>query len=98
MYYPADTSSGRTEDEPTWLVLVHGGFWRPQFDRVHQRPMAAALADAGYAVAHVEYRRPGMPGGGWPGTGADLLAATREVLSILARSSSTQDDVFDAVV
>ena len=28
----------------------------------------------------------------------DQLAATRQVLSVLARSSSTQDDVFDAVV
>ena len=34
---------------------------------------------------------------GWPRP-QDQLAATREMLSVLARSSSTQDDVFDAVV
>src|SRR6266545_2815967 len=26
------------------VVLLHGGFWRPQWDRMHLRPMAGALA------------------------------------------------------
>jgi acetyl esterase/lipase len=39
------------------LVLIHGGFWRPAFDRAHTGPMAAALAEAGWTVASVEYRR-----------------------------------------
>ncbi len=44
------------------LVLVHGGFWRPQFDRVHVRPMAEALAAAGWTTVAPEYRRvPGRP-------------------------------------
>jgi acetyl esterase/lipase len=44
------------------VVLIHGGFWRPDFDRVHLRPMASALADSGYATVLVEYRRvPGSP-------------------------------------
>jgi len=40
------------------VVLVHGGFWRPSFDRVHTRPMAAALHATGWPVASLEYRRP----------------------------------------
>ena len=41
---------------------------------------AQAFADAGYPTAVVEYRRPGMPGGGWPGTAEDLThAVTRSV-------------------
>lgn len=44
------------------LVLLHGGFWRPSYDRTHTRPMTAALAELGWAVAAPEYRRePGNP-------------------------------------
>lgn len=44
------------------VVLLHGGFWRPQWDRTHLRPLAGAFRDAGFAVALVEYRRvPGEP-------------------------------------
>jgi acetyl esterase/lipase len=44
------------------VVLVHGGFWRPDWDRAHLRPMAAALRSAGWPVALPEYRRvPGDP-------------------------------------
>lgn len=57
------------------VVLVHGGFWRAQWDRTHLRPMAAALADQGWAVALPEYRRTGQPGGTWPAPGTDVAAA-----------------------
>lgn len=44
------------------VVVVHGGFWRPAYDRVHVRPLTAALAGAGWTTAAVEYRRvPGRP-------------------------------------
>jgi acetyl esterase/lipase len=42
------------------VFLVHGGFWRPQYDRAHTGPMAEAIASAGWTVASIEYRR--MPG------------------------------------
>lgn len=58
-----------------WVVLVHGGFWRAEWDRTHLRHLAAALAGQGYAVALVEYARSGMPGGGWAATAADVRAA-----------------------
>ncbi|MGD8200385.1 alpha/beta hydrolase family protein [Ornithinimicrobium sp. W1679] len=61
------------------VVLVHGGFWRAEWDRAHLRPLAHALAEQGYAVALPEYVRSGMPGGGWPGTSADLLTALAAV-------------------
>ncbi|MGH3919835.1 MAG: alpha/beta hydrolase, partial [Pseudonocardiaceae bacterium] len=57
------------------VVLVHGGFWRAAIDRMHLRPMAVGLVAAGYAVAVLEYRRTGQPGGGWPGTFDDVAAA-----------------------
>ena len=44
------------------VLLIHGGFWRPAYDRAHTGPMAAAIAAAGWTVASVEYRRiPGNP-------------------------------------
>jgi acetyl esterase/lipase len=44
------------------VVLVHGGFWRPEYDRTHLRPLAAGIHDAGWSVASIEYRRePGRP-------------------------------------
>jgi len=44
------------------LALIHGGFWRPSYDRIHLRPMAAALRDLGWEVVSLEYRRvPGDP-------------------------------------
>jgi len=39
------------------IVMIHGGFWRPDIDRVHARPMADAIAAAGWTVALPEYSR-----------------------------------------
>jgi acetyl esterase/lipase len=56
------------------VVFVHGGFWRPAYDRVHVRPLTAALAEAGWTSAAIEYRRvPGRP----DDTVADVAAALR---------------------
>lgn len=44
------------------VLLVHGGYWRPEYDRTHLRPMAAALSAAGHPTVLIEYpRRPGRP-------------------------------------
>jgi pimeloyl-ACP methyl ester carboxylesterase len=42
--------------KPT-LVLIHGGYWRNLFDREHMRPLAVALAKAGFNVVLPEFRR-----------------------------------------
>ncbi len=39
------------------IVLIHGGFWRPEYDRKHLSPFAEALATSGWPVALIEYRR-----------------------------------------
>jgi acetyl esterase/lipase len=62
------------------VVVVHGGFWRAEYDREHALPEAEAFAAAGFHVALVEYRRAGMPGGGVPGTLDDV----RDVLASIA--------------
>jgi acetyl esterase/lipase len=70
---PVDRHRGVT------VALVHGGFWRPQYDRAHLAPLAETLARDGFHVANLEYPRVGMPGGGWPGTGTALLTTLRAV-------------------
>jgi len=57
-------------------VLLHGGCWRPRYDRHLMDELAADLAARGWAAWNVEYRRVGFAaGGGWPETGDDVAAA-----------------------
>ena len=44
------------------VTLIHGGYWRPTHNREHMRALAAKLAENGFRVANIEYRRdPGSP-------------------------------------
>ena len=61
------------------IVLIHGGCWLAEYSAPHIYPLAARLAQDGYAVFVPEYRRVGELGGGWPGTGADLVRAVDEL-------------------
>lgn len=71
--YPAEGDG----EGPT-VVFVHGGYWRPEYDREHARSAAGALAGAGFPTALVEYRRiPGSP----DLTCADVADAVRLVAS-----------------
>jgi acetyl esterase/lipase len=67
----------RPEGAGPWavVVLVHGGFWRIAHGLELMRPMVGGLVERGLAVANIEYRRVGEPGGGWPGTLDDVAAA-----------------------
>ncbi len=50
-------------DDRPLVLFLHGGYWRPTYDRRHTYPLANALRDAGWPVASAEYRRaPGRPG------------------------------------
>jgi acetyl esterase/lipase len=55
-------------------MMIHGGFWRARYDLQHASHFCSALAREGIAVASLEYRRVGEPGGGWPGTYEDVLS------------------------
>lgn len=68
------------------VVVVHGGFWKAEFDRAHAGSQSVGLAKAGYVVATVDYRRVGQPGGGWPGTFDDLAALTDAVPSLVSKA------------
>jgi acetyl esterase/lipase len=72
---PPGLGAGDTGQAPVLVLLLHGGFWRAAYDRKHLGPLAAALAAENFLVCTPEFRRTGQPGGGWPGTFDDVVAA-----------------------
>ncbi len=54
-------------------VVVHGGYWRAQYDRSLMEGLCLDLAAHGLAAWNLEYRRVGG-GGGWPETFLDVAA------------------------
>jgi acetyl esterase/lipase len=77
VYWPAEGQAERP-----LVLLVHGGFWRPEYDRTHTGPMGEALAAAGWTVATIEYRRcPGDP----DATMEDLRLAVAQVPGLVSR-------------
>jgi acetyl esterase/lipase len=63
------------------VVLVHGGFWRPQYDRSLMDPLARSVVERGWAAWNVDYRSSAE--GGWPTTFTDVAAAV-DHLAVLA--------------
>ena len=75
---PAQFGDLRTPQGPgphPTVLVIHGGYWRNQFNLDYAGHMCAALARAGAATWNIEYRRLGDPGGGWMGTFDDVLHA-----------------------
>src|SRR5437870_4328814 len=63
-------------------IVIHGGFWRAQYDLLHAGHMCAALTATGLATWNIEYRRIGNSGGGWPGTFQDVTMAAAHLRKI----------------
>ena len=69
------------------VVVIHGGFWKPAYDRSHAQAMSAALAAAGWSVLTLEYRRtPGQP----QDTVQDIAAA---LSTLVAQATPHNGDV-----
>lgn len=66
------------------VILIHGGCWLSEYDIKHTYALSTALAQEGFNVWSLEYRRSGKTDGGWPTTFDDIKAG------ILA--SSTYDE------
>ncbi|KRF34980.1 alpha/beta hydrolase family protein [Nocardioides sp. Soil805] len=70
------------------VVIIHGGFWKAEYDASLGEPLAADLTRQGWTTLNVEYRRVGN-GGGFPETFDDVhdaiesLAGTDVDTSIL---------------
>lgn len=57
------------------VMVIHGGCWLAEYDLGYVSGLAERLTRAGFATWSIEYRRVGDPGGGWPGSFADVAAA-----------------------
>lgn len=75
---------------PSVVCLLHGGFWRMPHGREQMAGIAADLAARGHAAWNIGYRRVGAPGGGWPGTLADVALAV-DYLATLAEDGVDLD-------
>lgn len=60
------------------VVLVHGGFWQPGYDRHLEDAVAVALVDRGFAVWNIDYR---SAADAWPATFEDADAAVEHLAS-----------------
>jgi acetyl esterase/lipase len=54
------------------IVLVHGGFWRPSYDRSLEDAVAADLCERGYLCWNIDYAASDAP---WPTTLVDAATA-----------------------
>ncbi len=68
LYEPAGEARGV-------VALIHGGFWQSMYGREGLGVHCQELADDGFVAGNLVYRRVGDPGGGWPNTGSDVVAA-----------------------
>ncbi|MDL9935509.1 alpha/beta hydrolase fold domain-containing protein [Gordonia sp. ABSL1-1] len=75
LYHASDVADLPDTMRP--IVLVHGGYWTTEFGLTIQSAIARQYAERGALVWNIEYRRVGEPGGGWPTSGNDVVAAIR---------------------
>lgn len=86
--------SSTPNKNPPLIVLIHGGCWLNAFDIQHSYPLSSALAQAGYAVWSLEYRRTGDAGGAWPGSFDDI----RQGLAFTSKLSAYPVDLDRMVI
>ncbi|MBX9813125.1 MAG: esterase [Proteobacteria bacterium SG_bin5] len=68
------------------VLMVHGGCWQTDIaDRSLMNWLAQDLRGRGYAVWNIDYRGVDRPGGGYPGTFADVAAAADALAANAAR-------------
>jgi acetyl esterase/lipase len=69
-------------EAPPLAVVIHGGYWKANYNLIHTGHMSRALTEQGIATFNLEYRRIGDPGGGWPATGEDVARAVEFVAEL----------------
>jgi acetyl esterase/lipase len=68
------TNQSKNNTHNPLVILIHGGCWLSAYDIQHTYALSTGLAQAGFNVWSLEYRRSGDLGGGWPGTYDDVKA------------------------
>ncbi|WON77710.1 alpha/beta hydrolase [Serratia sp. UGAL515B_01] len=77
LYLPKEQAKGL-------VVMIHGGYYQPQYTLSYLEPATLDLVARGYAVWSIEYRRM-TQGGGWKTTSQDILAAINHIDDISAQ-------------
>jgi len=88
LYLPASTPSSYLRA----IILIHGGGYRAMYDLKPMGSVARALADDGFAVWNIEYRRAGN-GGDFPHMFLDVGAAADHLKRLADRHSLDLDSV-----
>ena len=78
------------------VVVLHGGFWRAQYDLSLGTPLAQDLTARGWVTWNLEYRRVGN-GGGVPAT-LDDVAAGIDHLATMTAAGMLPEESLDRVV
>lgn len=78
------------------VVVIHGGFWRAEYDLSLGTPLAEDLTDRGWVTWNLEYRRVGN-GGGVPET-LDDVAAGIDHLAVMAAAGLLPEEGLARVV
>jgi acetyl esterase/lipase len=65
-------------------IILHGGFWRDEWERDLMDAAAVDLTARGWITWNVEYRRMGPSGGGWRATLDDARAAVAAISDLPA--------------
>jgi acetyl esterase/lipase len=73
------------------IIAIHGGCYLSAYDIGHFAPFEQALADEGYAVWSLEYRRVGNEGGGWPNSFLDVAQGIDFVRELVGREQLNLD-------
>jgi acetyl esterase/lipase len=73
------------------IIAIHGGCYLSVFDIEHFAPFEQALADEGYAVWSLEYRRVGNEGGGWPNSFLDVAKGIDFARELIGRDRLNLD-------
>lgn len=75
------------------VTLVHGGFWRPEYDRTLMAALARDLSGRGIAACNIEYRRFAEPGASWPALFDDVALAVDTLATIATEEELDLDRV-----
>ncbi|WP_235498937.1 alpha/beta hydrolase family protein [Knoellia sp. Soil729] len=70
------------------VVVIHGGFWKAEYDLELGRPLARSLVERGWTAWNIEYRRVGN-GGGTPQTCDDVSAAIDRLSTVDGLDTTT---------
>lgn len=99
LHWRAVSQKQTTESTPSnhRIIFIHGGCWLEQFTIAHSYPLTTALAQQGFDVFSVEYRRSGN-GGEWPVALHDIESAIGAINDEQASQQSPLEKISNILI